>query len=1247
MNKSKKVLSGILAILMLVSMLACFSLPATAASKDDCYYVATYSEWNSVAEIINGSDDKGEGKTIHILSDIDWYKGKDADGNRSYYPLTRIEVFYGTLDGHGHKFSNINVTTSNQYGKSLFRLLYGTVQNLTLDSTCVFTNTYESSTNGSFAVGSVGATFLNCASYATYNAENSSVVAGFAGLVDGITIEGCIFGGTLNGNTSSGAAGAFIAKLRNAYSAVSINYSVAKGTITASNAAFDAQYIRNTSYAIGSYGAAQTHSDVKEAVWRINEARKSIEPNEDERIFMSVDVNGVPCFGSKNDRVVRMENNQTGAYTYHAPRSTITVDGTTYSAQTEVTPAAVSGKVPVVTGAEYINGKIYIGHNDITLEYQTEVDQKKAELAAMVAAYENMDAKYFTNMTSIQSWVNTAKTYLSSTNLSTLQSQINAEANITFRVAPMNELADYPSVRDYNTYKYVEAIKDYKVETAEDWQAAVAMSNYAENPSAVNFSGVTLHLINDIDMDGAPMLPLCYGWIFDGNLDGHDKVFKNINIQVDSSYGPVGLVGVLGKTDARSIENLGIESGTIQVTGWPRNKSDLKIERQGNYVAGILGKNYYSKSLVRKCWNNAGFDVKNIDKSNAAGIVADPSLAVIIDSCFNLGQTGDLGIMGHGLRAAIVCNSFSGAHTYAVSYRANIVTNSNYNPAALMINICGIRSTLELTNFTQVNTTETEEEQAKDKKANEDQHAFQEEFNKNNTAISNASAAWKVNANYVQQQYGNNERIYYTLTENGDVRFGAPDGSDQIYRVELVCDQNCDGDGNAQCSTHPNRYTYGVKERDIALNFGIEANYYACENEKVSIKDNTLRFEEDIQIAGEKEDKMTITVYVGYNADRGNVISDESINVLDVLGALQMVADTKAKNVFTADVDSDHDVDIEDAYQIIRYIFNEEYRETADLSIGNTAEKESDYLKILSYNIKGSFYDPTDDGGIGAPLSRFEPLMQEIKAIDADIMGFQEIICDSRTSNGKNVAEEICNALNAEAGSGTYEWSYIQTRNTGSNIGGNAIISKYPILDSHTVYFADLVRLDGDLTKRLDDTSGSPRAFTWYQINVNGESGYQSGEDIIFYNTHLATSGNSGVQLEYILDYMKKNHADERVVCTGDFNLAAYKMPDIVANASATETGATNFKITALNGGENFASFAASNAHSGSMIDNILINQNVEYFHSAETNQPNVQTTTGGLSNRITMYNAAGEVDDVNGWSASDHLPIWAYIKYK
>ncbi len=1257
MNKSKKVLSSILAVLMLVSMLACFSLPVTAAaSKEDCYYVSTANEWNAVANEINNDAANGEGKTIHILCDIDWYKGKDSNGNKTYYSLTRISKFHGTLDGHGHKFTNINATANTQDGKSLFYHLYGTVQNLTLDSTCVFTNNYnESSTNGAFAVGSVGGIFLNCASYATYIAkEGSSCIGGFAGLVRGITIEGCIFGGTITGNGTSSRAGAFFGDTNSpSIYPVNINYSVANGTITASNATADAAYIRGTSYAIGAYGNAQTMSDVKEAVWLINESRKAIEPNEDERIFMSVDVKGTPCFGNKNDRVVRMENTETGVYTYHAPRTTKTVDEKDYSAQTEIEPETVSGKVPVVTGAEYNNGKIYVGHNDITLEYQLEIEQKRAELEAMITAYEKMAPKYFTDMKSMQSWVSGAEANLNSASLSDLQGQIDAEANIVYSLATMSKLTDYPSVRDYNTYKYVESIKDYKVETAEDWLAAVDMSNYVENPNAVNFSGVTLHLTNHINMDGAKMLPLCYGWIFDGNLDGHDKVFRNINIKVDSSYGPVGLIGVLGETEARTVQNVGIESGSIKVTGWPRNKIDLIMERLGNYAAGIVGKNYYEKSFIRKCWNNANFNVENIDDSDVAGIVADPSKSAVVDSCFNLGQTGDLGIMGHGLRAAIACNSFSGAGTNAVSYRANIATNTNFDPDALMINICGIRSTLELTNFTKVDTTASEEDQKRQQKAMEDQHTFQETFNKNNTEFSNAAAAWKVNANYAQQEYGNKERIYYTLTKDGDVRFGAPDGSDQIYRIELVCDQNCDGDGNAQCATHSNRYAYGVAGRDIALNFDIEANYYACENEKVAIKGNTLRFEEDIQIAGEKEDKMTIIVYVGYNADRGDVKTDDDINVLDVLSVVQMVARNKPEDLLTADVDSNHAVDINDAYQIIRYVFKMKGANATPFEY--KADKKSDYLKVLSYNIKGALYDSIVDGGNGTALSRLTPVVEEIKAIDADIMGIQENIFDNfdKTDDPEtkiHVLQKIYEKLEEETGE-TYYWDYIMTRVTGANEGGNGIISKYPILNSKTVYFADEVRLDGDVSKRLDDTTGSPRAFTWYKIDVDG-GGFTSleedpnSQDIIFYNAHLATNtvaGTSAEQLKFILDYMKKNHANERVVCTADFNLAAYKMIDIVANANASDTGEANFKITALNGGERFNSYISTNAYSGSMIDNILVNQNVEYFHSAETKQ----TTACGLSNSITLYNAAGEVDDVNGWSASDHLPVWAYIKLK
>lgn len=1218
MKKTRKALSGVLAVWMLVSMLACFALPTAAEGAVTHYYVCTASDWNEMADTM-AANRNGEGAIIHIQNDIS-FEG---------VTFISIDTFKGTLDGHGYKFTNITATSGDSLarGARVIKYLYGTIQNLTLDSTCKMVNNDSNGRpSGAFVSRSFGGTIKKCAFYGTYTTKYGTAMGGFVGQVasDSVTIDGCIFDGKLT--NTAGVANAFVGDT--SIGSITIKNSIARGEMTEAVTGTDEGHFDN-SYAVVNDNAS--FNKTKEAVWKINNTRKAAENGEAE-VYLNVDAAGALCFGDVNNCVVRLSTiyENTTTYSYHAPR---TKAGSVPAAQTTIIPDA--SKTAKVTNAEYRDGTIYVDSRDITLEYVDSdaynLEQAKKQLAAMVAAYKAMDQSYFSDWAPKAAWLTAAEEVLANgTSINRFQNQINAEDAIDNDVVPLSKPEDYPSISQYNTYKYIESIQDYKVTSKNDWLAAVDLSNFVSNPDAVSFDGITLHLTADIDMENASMLPLCYNWIFEGNLDGHDHVFKNINITIDSAYGGVGLIGVIGDVDGstvRTVQNVGIESGTIKVTGYPRYKAFLEMSSTGNMVGGFAGKNY-TKTLFRKCWNDANIYVEHIKFT--AGIVGDSQADARVDCCFNLGYTEGKGILDYGRRHAIVSNSMSGpVQSSAVLYRADLYTNQKdeHTIENRMINISGVKSTLAFNNW---GDTDQEEEIERQVLA---------DFNKENTEFSNAAAAWKVNRNYVDQGYG--ERIYYTLNEEGLVRFGKADGSDQIYRMELVCDANCDGDGLAECSKHPDRYVYGVTGRELTLSYDFEANYYACEDEHVTIRDNKLAFEND----PENED-LTYRVYVGYNADRGNVDGDEGgdVNLLDVLSAVWMVVNPEKANLPVADVDSDYDVDTNDAYHIIRYWLN---AGNDRFTPGNNALQEEDYLKILSYNYKGLRYDPyTVEGGNGKALCRYNSVLAEIAAIDADIMGFQEVLVDCKVSAYKNTLELLLNGLKAITGEDYYVHYVPQKEYSGGGTSGNGIFSKYPLPkyeNEEDMYkaecFTGMGRLD-DPTKQLDDVA--PRCFAWYKLDIDGDGYYTPEKDIIFYNCHLSTAtveGASAAETQYMIRYINEHHANDRVVFVGDYNLAAYKVEDVIKKEGAEDT------ITALNGGKKFDTYVATNAYSGSMVDNIMINDNVEYFAMAENRQNNVN----GVFNSATLYGP--EEGYINSktegqvWSASDHMPIWAYIK--
>ncbi|MBR2013243.1 MAG: endonuclease/exonuclease/phosphatase family protein [Clostridia bacterium] len=1219
----------------------------------------------------------------------------------------------------------------------------GVIQNLTLDASCTFKNTSTyTNPSGAFASTVNGGTIRKCASYATYtNNGSATAVGGFVGKVSGkgVTIDGCIFGGTVTNLAAT--ANAFVGtvdSLNNGATAT-IKNSIARGTAETGD---DVGYFENT-YAVlasGSYGgnADITKTDLNEAVWIINDKREQAESGEEVKVYLNVDENGSPCFGDKNNRTirVRIENRTADGSTefeYYAPRK---LEGTN-TVQNRFAPGSVSRKVWEVSGAEHRSNYVYFGKNtDVIVTYHNtiatsdvtamngatfyteyKIEQEKAELRSMVDAYEKMDSAYFGGYAfevSKNAWIAKAKEVLAVGDFEALtqeeydalttdakktdaitqekariaelkalparlQEIVEQAQNLEAYVVEMTDPEDYPSIQDYEIYKHVASIKGYKIENAADWMKAVELSNFAETPNATNFSGLTLHLTKNIDMSVYPedyegskqMLPLCYSGYFDGYLDGHGYSFENINMEIDSPLGPVGLIGVLGQNIAGTVQNVGIESGSIKVTGQPRLKQALKVAGRGNIVGGIVGKNYVADCLIRKCRNNADISVENVDY--VAGILGDGRTSAIIDSCINEGHTGygGYGILGYGYRRAKTYNSMSGAvDKTAVGYHGAIsglynpydtetVPNEEYKntseyttaleeeniEAAMKEYICNVSGIKTIVNFSSTTSGFAT-----------DQGKAEKNYNFKHSVMSSAAAGWTINANYVDTEYG--DRVYYTLDENGDVRFGAADGSDQIYRIKLICDQH-----GETCIDHPTRYAYGIAGREITLGFDVEANYYACTDENVTIKGNVLTFSEGAEV-----EENTFTVYADYNADRGNVNEDSAINVLDALTAVQMVVNKKTPVLKTADVNSNHKVDIRDAYQIIRYTLNGKNENiTADFIAGEP-EKESDYLKVASYNLKGLYYNPAGPSGIGTYLGRQDEVLAELKAIDADIIGFQEVVYKATRSDGEDELQLLYDGLNKELGEDDkYEdMHYVPTRYfaeetaDGSNSAGDGIISKYPIIDNKTIFFKGMSFPD-DPTKHLDQSNN--RAFTWAKIDVDENGEYVSfkddpeSEDIIFYFYHLATESDpmAAAELQYILQYMKEHHSGDRVVGVGDLNLGAYH-----TKAVLDKVNDSNNSYTALNGGDHHNTYARTNPYSGSMIDNIIISDNLEYFRFSENRlsgapglntraqlyvEPSTWETWAGISTKPfgTPYDGNAFTD--TAWTASDHMPIWAYIK--
>ena len=1220
----KKLFAAGLAVLMVVSMLACFVLPSTAASLDDNqhYYVRTAADWVKLAGT-STDENYWVGKTIHLENDIDFTDVKvgqfpftvSSIGSYTYVSDQR-KAFKGTLDGHGHTIKNISLSGSNASSGSLF-YEFGSgavIKNLKLDSTCTFKNTSSTGVIGAFAAKASGATIYNCSTKATVNTTKSDGKAGgFIGDASGgLTIDSCLFEGTV---TVAGTV----------YGAL-----VAAGTPTVKNTIVMNLTDAYCSVSNNSY-ASVTEENALQTAWTVNTNHIA---TANPQVYFSADINGNllnGCF--KEERIVQVTtvNGNSTTTEYYAPRMVNPNNANALSTQTQITPAAAeAGQAIEVTGAQFENGIIYVDYQDVLVKYvdtttdQYKFDQAKAKLQELVDAYSALDSKYFNNWSEKQNWLSGAKyTLNTATKASQLQVAIDGEASVKDSVASMS-YPNYPSLADYNIYKLFPDIKNYSVGSAEEWLAAVEMSDFVHNDQAVSFSGITIHLTKDIEMGNTAMHPLCYGDICDANFNGHDFAFANINIQETAPFGPVGLIAHIGKTAAKNVYNLGISGGTVKTVGTPRYKLHTGSTDSGNKTGGICGRAHKSGAIFRKCWNGANITSNNQDST--AGIIADARNTVTVDSCFNVGRSSNYGISGYGQVSEKVYNSFSGAGAgHAVNISLNMLGNPRTTDEAQIQakfdehfkNVHSvIRPTLSLTHISSDAT-----QAAIEKKAGENWNA------RYKSSLSNAEAAWKIMQNYLQQNLGTGERIYFTL-KNGEVAFGTKEN--QIRRITLKYDGQ-------------ERYFYAAAGSTITLTCpdeyatdataGRENQFYLYNYFKPETKSNLSSIVGDQLTLGNED----ITILAGKNIRRGDANNDASLNIFDGLLAAQSAAGkTVTINEMAADVDSNGVINVQDAYQIISEWLNGAKGKFFDSTLPTA--KRDDYIKVCSYNIKSCHYDPMStykDGSDqpydnGIPMERYDDVLDEILKVDADIYGFQEVDRNNKKSPDGDQMEIIANELTKATGETYYSKFFLTVPdgNSTTNGYGHGIVTKYKIIESGIVEirFAGMCKENGTRFDALE-----PRGFGKYPLDVNGDGDYDKGVDIMFYNCHLAELTYE--QLDFMADYMEADiDAGHLVISTGDYNLQAYEMK----GAFDTE------KLTALNGGDQFNSFRYT-TNGTNTINNILIGQGIEHYWN--------EGTQTGIFSSNTLYdytiNDEGNVIDqtTNISTASDHLAIWTYIK--
>ena len=195
MHKTKRPLSFLLAVLMIVSMFA--AVPFTVSAEGDGsesapFLISSTEDWNAFAQAVNGGNDYA-GKVVKLVSDID--VTTLVGNNRSHR-------FAGTFDGDGHTIT-ANINDNSAQGTALFRSIAGaTLRNLTLAGTVRSTQYHAAAL---FGFAETGTNLVeNCVVTATVIGKSYAGGVCGHGLSSTVIVRNTVFSGLINVNGTLG-----------------------------------------------------------------------------------------------------------------------------------------------------------------------------------------------------------------------------------------------------------------------------------------------------------------------------------------------------------------------------------------------------------------------------------------------------------------------------------------------------------------------------------------------------------------------------------------------------------------------------------------------------------------------------------------------------------------------------------------------------------------------------------------------------------------------------------------------------------------------------------------------------------------------------------------------------------------------------------------------------------------------------------------------------------------------------------
>ena len=829
---------------------------------------------------------------------------------------------------------------------------------------------------------------------------------------------------------------------------------------------------------------------------------------------------------------------------------------------------------------------------------------------------------------------------------------------------PASESSDpldqYPSYTEWKTHYQPQEtnnnyVADIRITSEAEWLQMVEDTNADKtaSPLFTNLSrSVTIHLDTEdgvLDMNNQAMFPLGYNDTgFLAHINGHGQVFENINITLNNPPRHVGLISAISKH--RVYQNFGIASGTIEVTGSMASKKYIGAIAGGVHSSGGNAQ----AGILRKVFNNAKVIAQ---KDVVSGILGRGDAWPVMDGCFNTGWlevTGSNeefngtvgGICTYAGNRIRIHNSFANCPTFlnfASEYHGIGYHGNTYPSGSPMVNCYGASPFIGLVNdFTPQAQADADNAKAATGSAQESAYKLNQTYTPVDYAGINEkfSSLFNFNSDYLAML--DTDRIYYTMTESGEIRFG--NAENQLRKITIK-------DRNEKII----KVFYANSNQDLELNYDLGANYFALLSGKGASIQKGTNTKATLHVGS-----GDVTLKVAYDVEGGDIDGNNIINLMDAITVLRTSIDLEASvnDPLSGDVNFNGRLDANDAVLIVHFWLG-------DKSIYNAAdypiEDKSGWLKVASYNIKSLVYCPDPASrhvDYWARLANNEPgftvdytsqyqadeCAQILRAADADLVGLQEVsrIIDP---SGFNANCSKCHDNTIKLASlANYPISHMAYNpyNRSTTSGhykdfGSGILSKVQVTaPQDNVYY--------------DKQYNEYRMYTRYTIKGSELTayGFPADSTLVWYNTH--TGNYTREQMAQLGTAMEEDYAKGYyVIATADYNQGPSAFNDCTYGDYSFDIKTSHF--TMANGGK---TGKITNGER-QQIDNILISDNLEFYWDpatqnalyridCDTMEDFTPDHTAGAQNAVANE---GMAFDTTLEYASDHSLVYAYIRPK